>query len=149
MSYAWDTKHGTDTMDALINASKALSEMNERFEKLVEIQKESLKVQAETAEFLKTIVSAAYRQESNIKTYIVCIDRSFIRDAQVYTKENANETNLFTEENEIGWQDLNMHGFVGLFRAASAEKAKMTASVMHHYPTDILWAEEINKRVAL
>lgn len=144
---SWDMQIGHNTMSAIQAMAQGQEKQVEVCNDISAALQAMLNAQRETNKILEGCLTN--NSATKTKLYIVCLDRSFIRDAQVYTKENANEANLFAEENEDGWQDLDMHGFVGLFKAASAEKAKMRASVMYHYPTDILWADEVKVEVAL
>ena len=69
------------------------------------------------------------------RVYVVCIDETQIRDAQIYTGED----NEYTDD---GWEDGLHPMFIGVYHANSADEAVSIAAEKSGYPGMILYAFE-------
>lgn len=73
-----------------------------------------------------------------MKTFIVLIKSGYIRDAQVYTGKDYNNSSDSEE-----WSDFCPSHYVGLFKAIDEDEALMNAAEDSGWETEILEAIEI------
>lgn len=76
------------------------------------------------------------------KSFVVCINSSYIRDAQMFASANKNiaeDDDIY--ENDKDWIDVSITGYIGIFHAETEEEALALASKSSGYEKAILFAE--------
>ena len=81
------------------------------------------------------------------KTYVVCLDSSYIRDAQLFKPEKLSdeeffEADLYDEKYESCWCDCDPDAFIAVVSAASADDACRIAGAKRRYDPRTLYAFE-------
>jgi hypothetical protein len=81
------------------------------------------------------------------KTYVVCLDSSYIRDAQMFKAEELSDEEFFEadrydEEHENYWCDCEPDVFVAVVGATSEEDACRIAGEKRRYDPRTLYAFE-------
>lgn len=81
------------------------------------------------------------------KTYVVCMDNSFIRDAQMFKGDELGDEEFFEadihdEKHEKYWYDCEPNVFIAVVNATSEEEACQIAGKQQRYDHRTLYAFE-------
>ena len=84
------------------------------------------------------------------KTYVVCIDESYLRDTQYFNSESLSDEEFEESENGLDvencWVDVGLNAFVDIVTAASSEEARQKAANKWNYDARTMFATEIRKK---
>lgn len=84
------------------------------------------------------------------KAYVVCIDSSYIRDAQLFDSEGLSDEEFYESANGLDvercWCDFGPNAFVDVIYADSHERACEIAQEKHGYDKRTLYAVEVKKK---
>lgn len=81
--------------------------------------------------------------------FVVCMSSSYVRDAQMFDSTNLSQKEfdqieLFGEENEDRWHDMEPTPFIAVIEAESEDEACSIAAEQYRYDKRCLFAEKIN-----
>ena len=87
-------------------------------------------------------------KRSNNRKYVVCIDSSFVRDAQFLdtvdlSQESFEEHDHYDVESEDLWKDMDPYPFVAIIEADSKDSACKIVAKQKHYDRRCLFAIKI------
>lgn len=83
-----------------------------------------------------------------MKQYVVCMDSSYIRDAQMFdpaglSENEMNDVDIHSEAVECYWHDMEPTPFIGIAQAYDAEEAIHKTAEQYRYDARCLFAIEI------
>lgn len=83
-----------------------------------------------------------------MKQYVVCMDSSYVRDAQMFDpvglpENEMNDVDIHSETAEDHWHDMEPMPFIGIAQAHDAKEAIRKTAVQYRYDTRCLFAIEI------
>ena len=89
------------------------------------------------------------KAETTEGKYVVCIDESYVRDAQYFNPEKLSEDEMLVMDIHIDgdsyWEEIRPNAFVGIVSATSEEDAVNLASEKYGYDKRVLFAQKITK----
>lgn len=93
---------------------------------------------------------APEEKKENQKTYVVCIDESYLRDTQYFNSESLSDEEFEESNNGLDvencWVDVGFNAFVDIVTAASSEEACQKAADKWGYDTRTMFATEIREK---
>lgn len=94
--------------------------------------------------------AASQNKDLEEKTYVVCIDESYLRDTQYFNSEALSDDEFIESGNGLDtedcWTDVGFNAFVDITKAKSAEKAIKNVAEKYGYDKRTMFAVDVSKR---